>query len=280
MWAEAGRLLPETTPFLYGHSMGALVAIRWLQTRQVWLPGVVLSAPWLATAMDVPSWKLFLASMLLRVAPGLTISSGPPRPEFLTRDLLREGEYLADPLVHRRISPRFHAEVRRAQAAALQEGLPGSCRRSWWYHRGMISWWTLRRPSVGFGSRCWAPTLAFGQGGATNSTTTSIARKRRVRYAIGWTSVVASNQRERTGYPLAGLIGTPDRLRMWRRMKKEHQEGGEPSLSTKGLEADPAPTEDPGLAELQGGAVAKDDLSGSSISSSLNSTDSMIAISG
>ena len=124
VWAEAGRLLPETTPFLYGHSMGALVAIRWLQTRQVWLPGVVLSAPWLATAMDVPSWKLFLASMLLRVAPGLTISSGPPRPEFLTRDLLREGEYLADPLVHRRISPRFHAEVRRAQAAAFQEGLP------------------------------------------------------------------------------------------------------------------------------------------------------------
>ena len=45
-------------------------------------------------------------------------------------------------------------------------------------------------------------------------------------------------------------------------MKKEHQEGGEPSLSTKGLEADPAPTEDPGLAELQGGAVAEDDLSG------------------
>ena len=45
-------------------------------------------------------------------------------------------------------------------------------------------------------------------------------------------------------------------------MKKEHQEDGEPSLSTKGLEADPAPTEDPGLAELQGGAVAEDDLSG------------------
>ena len=45
-------------------------------------------------------------------------------------------------------------------------------------------------------------------------------------------------------------------------MKKEHQEDGEASLSTKGLEADPAPTEDPGLAELQGGAVAKDDLSG------------------
>ena len=124
VWAEAGRVLPKTTPFLYGHSMGALVAIRWLQTRQVWLPGVVLSAPWLATAMDVPRWKQFMGSMLLRVAPGLTISSGAPRPGFLTRDPLREGEYRADPLVHRRISPRCHAEVRRAQAAALKEGLP------------------------------------------------------------------------------------------------------------------------------------------------------------
>ena len=124
VWAEAGRVLPETTPFLYGHSMGGLVAIRWLQTRQVRLPGVVLSAPWLATAMDVPRWKLLAASVLLRVASRLTISSGAARPEFLTRDPLREAEYRADPLVHRRISPRFHLDVRRAQAAALQEGLP------------------------------------------------------------------------------------------------------------------------------------------------------------
>jgi acylglycerol lipase len=124
MWAGAARLLPETPLFLYGHSMGALVAIRWLQTRQVRLTGVVLSAPWLVTAIAIPLWKVFMASVLFRVAPGLAISSGPPRPEFLTRDLLREGEYRADPLVHRRISPRFHAEVLRAQAAALQRGLP------------------------------------------------------------------------------------------------------------------------------------------------------------
>ena len=124
VWAEAGRVLPETTPFLYGHSMGGLVAIRWLQTRQPRLPGVVLSAPWLATALDVPRWKLLTASVLLRVAPGLTISSGAPRPEFLTRDPLRGAEYRADPLVHRRISPRFHLEIGRSQAAARREGLP------------------------------------------------------------------------------------------------------------------------------------------------------------
>ena len=123
-WAEAGRVLPGKTRFLYGHSMGGLLGIRWLQTRQVRFSGVVLSAPWLATAMDVPHWKLLAASVLLRVAPGLTISSGAPLSEFLTRDLLRAAEFRADHLVHRRISPRFHFDVRRAQVAALQEKLP------------------------------------------------------------------------------------------------------------------------------------------------------------
>lgn len=123
-WAEAGRVFPGKARFLYGHSMGGLLGIRWLQTRQIRSPGVVLSAPWLATAMDVPRWKLLVGSVLLRVAPGLTISSGAPLPEFLTRDLLRAAEFGADHLVHRRISPRFHFAVRRAQVSALQEKLP------------------------------------------------------------------------------------------------------------------------------------------------------------
>jgi len=44
-------------------------------------------------------------------------------------------------------------------------------------------------------------------------------------------------------------------------MKKGHRDGGEPSLSTEGMEAEPAPTTAPGLAEVQGGEVAEGDLS-------------------
>ena len=123
IWAEAGRVLPKV-PFLYGHSLGGLVAIRWLQTRLVRPTGAVLSAPWLATAMDVPRWKVLVARALLGLAPGLAISSGSDRPEFLTRDPGRAAEYRADPLVHHRISARFHFDVLRAQADALREGLP------------------------------------------------------------------------------------------------------------------------------------------------------------
>ena len=124
VWAEAAQLLPCSKEFLYAHSMGALVAIRWLGVRRPQLPGVVLSAPWLATAMEIPRWKSFVGKVLLRSAPALTISSGPPRPEFLTRDAKRGGEYCADPLVHRRISPRFHKNVQEVQEEALLEGLP------------------------------------------------------------------------------------------------------------------------------------------------------------
>ena len=45
-------------------------------------------------------------------------------------------------------------------------------------------------------------------------------------------------------------------------MKKGHQAGGEFSLSTEGMEAEPVPTPDTESAELQGGAIAEGDLSG------------------
>ena len=98
--------------------------MRWLQTRSVRPAGVVLSAPWLATAMRVPLHKLLAAKVLLRVAPALAIPSGANVPESLTRDPQRVAAYLSDPLVHHLISARFHDEAGRAQAAARARPLP------------------------------------------------------------------------------------------------------------------------------------------------------------
>jgi alpha-beta hydrolase superfamily lysophospholipase len=122
-WAQAERVLPQPL-FLYGHSFGGLVAIRWLQTRAARPRGVVLSAPWLATRMAVPRWKLAAARVLLRVAPGLAIASGADRPEFLTRDPDRAAEYGSDPLVHHVVSARLHAAVVEAQAQAVAAPWP------------------------------------------------------------------------------------------------------------------------------------------------------------
>jgi lysophospholipase len=109
-------------PFLLGHSMGGLVAIRFLQTVDHSLRGAVLSAPWLDTALEVPAWKRFAAAVLLRVAPNLPLA-GDIRPERLTRDPVRAAAYADDPKVHRLMSSRLWDEVRRAQRTALASGL-------------------------------------------------------------------------------------------------------------------------------------------------------------
>jgi acylglycerol lipase len=62
--------------------------------------------------------------VLLRIAPGLAISSGSDRPEFLTRDPERAAQYVADPLVHHLISARFHAAILEAQTSALSDSWP------------------------------------------------------------------------------------------------------------------------------------------------------------
>ena len=113
------RALQRPHPvFLYGHSFGGLVVMRWLQTRGARPAAVVLSAPWLATRMAVPRWKLAAARVLLRVAPGLPLPSGSDRPDFLTRDADRAAEYVADRLVHHQVSARFHAATVAAQELA------------------------------------------------------------------------------------------------------------------------------------------------------------------
>lgn len=110
-------------PFLLGHSLGGLIVLRWLQTRKPAVRGAVISAPWLGTAIEVPLWKRVASEVLRRIAPDLTLPNSV-RPELLTRDEQKREEYLRDPLVHHRISPRLYHEVLRAQRRTLEARLP------------------------------------------------------------------------------------------------------------------------------------------------------------
>lgn len=107
-------------PFLVGHSLGGLVVLRYLQSRRPRIPGAVLAAPWLATALPIPRWKRVARSWLMRLAPDFALPS-PLDPDHLTRDPEMQRAFQEDPLVHSRISARLLAEVEAAQAAALEE---------------------------------------------------------------------------------------------------------------------------------------------------------------
>jgi lysophospholipase len=115
------------SPFLIGHSLGGLVAIRYLQTLRPDLQGAVLSAPWLATAEEFGWWDRMAVAVLRLVAPNWPLSR-PLRPELLTRDEERQREFREDPLVGTSLAVSFFDQVSEAQRLALEEGLPGGVR--------------------------------------------------------------------------------------------------------------------------------------------------------
>lgn len=97
---------------LFGHSMGGLVAARFVAAASA--PGVpawarpvdalVLSSP--ALDAGTSAWQKLLLSVLGRLAPNLAVSNGL-KPTWISRDAAVVGAYMADPLVHDRITPRL-----------------------------------------------------------------------------------------------------------------------------------------------------------------------------
>jgi alpha-beta hydrolase superfamily lysophospholipase len=92
---------------LLGHSLGGLVAARFVAGGGAWarpVDALVLSSPALDPGMSIPQ-KLLLAS-LGRLAPNLAVGNGL-KPQWLSRDAQVVRNYVADPLVHDRITPRL-----------------------------------------------------------------------------------------------------------------------------------------------------------------------------
>ena len=114
------RVSPSVPLFLLGHSMGGLIALRYLETREHPFRGAVIVSPWLDTAMPVPRWKLLLAPVLDRVLPILPVPAGI-RAEDLSHDPEVVRAYDNDPLVHGIMTPRlFREATAAAQFAELE----------------------------------------------------------------------------------------------------------------------------------------------------------------
>jgi alpha-beta hydrolase superfamily lysophospholipase len=117
-----GRLLAVRTPgrpfVLFGHSMGALVALTYACSDRVAPDLLVLSAPPLGAR--VPGWQRALAPVLSRVAPTLVISN-PIAGEQLSRDPAVGAAYFADPLVQPHSTTRLGAELFGAMKRARAE---------------------------------------------------------------------------------------------------------------------------------------------------------------
>jgi alpha-beta hydrolase superfamily lysophospholipase len=105
--------------FLLGHSMGGLIAARYIEEYDSSFAGAIITAPWLATAMPIPRWKVVAASMLNKLLPALPIDAGIDE-KLLSHDQSVVASYRDDPLVHGRITPRLFAEAGMAMGLVMQ----------------------------------------------------------------------------------------------------------------------------------------------------------------
>ena len=110
------RMRPGTPLILLGHSMGGLVAARFVSLRMRSVQGLVLSSPALNAGMN-PLQKLLVA-VLPRLLPNLRVSNGL-KTQYLTHDPAVVAAYRADKRVHNRISARLARFIATAGPATL-----------------------------------------------------------------------------------------------------------------------------------------------------------------
>jgi alpha-beta hydrolase superfamily lysophospholipase len=110
--------MPANTPLiLLGHSLGGLLAARWVAANPGCVQGLVLSSP--AFDLGLSGFQKILLALLSRIAPDLRLGNGI-NPTLISHDPAVVAAYRADKLIHRRISARvvrFMLDTARATLA-------------------------------------------------------------------------------------------------------------------------------------------------------------------
>jgi acylglycerol lipase len=111
------QTFPGIRQILYGHSLGGNIVTNYLISGSELPDAAVISSPWFKLAFE-PSIMIKAMAFFLRYAlPGIVIRS-----ELDTKGLSRNpkiGEdYLKDPLVHNRISPKLFFAIKKNGATA------------------------------------------------------------------------------------------------------------------------------------------------------------------
>jgi alpha-beta hydrolase superfamily lysophospholipase len=101
--AEVRARYPGIPAFMYGHSLGATLVLNYVLRRKPALAGVIATSPALHTELEDQPLKVLLARVLGGLVPTAGLASGL-KTSMLSHDPQVERDYLADPLVHGRVS--------------------------------------------------------------------------------------------------------------------------------------------------------------------------------
>jgi alpha-beta hydrolase superfamily lysophospholipase len=118
IWSHLG-LSPDSTA-TFAHSMGGLVAVRYLQTRPERMRALVLSAPLLALRVRVRLFKRAIGKVCHLVAPATRFQT-VVRTSDITRSAIARAGRARDPLMRRSVTAGWYYNVRRALLEALRD---------------------------------------------------------------------------------------------------------------------------------------------------------------
>ncbi len=119
---EVQGLVPADLPlFLFGHSLGGLIGLRYLEEYDAPYRGAIMTAPWLGTAVPVPRWQVLAATVLNRILPAFPFPFRMDA-DLLTHDAERARDYREDPKIHSTITPRMFTQTASAIELALRRG--------------------------------------------------------------------------------------------------------------------------------------------------------------
>jgi len=108
---------PEMPVFLYGHSMGGLIALYYALNRNPsTIKGIIATSPGLVPGFKVPQWKTIVGNMLYAIAPRFSMDNGLPI-DGISQDKSVVEAYKKDPLNHPYISARLGMDLIRNGSA-------------------------------------------------------------------------------------------------------------------------------------------------------------------
>jgi acylglycerol lipase len=100
---------PQLPSILYGHSLGGLLVLYYVLSQTSKISGVIATGPGLRMAVDPSALKIKVGRTMMSIRPTLDFSNDIDR-SGLSRDKTVVSAYIADPLVHDRVTARLGIE--------------------------------------------------------------------------------------------------------------------------------------------------------------------------
>lgn len=118
MISQYKKTFPGIPLFLYGHSLGGGIVLQYILKKKPSIKGAIISSPWLRLSYEPEKSKVLLATIMKYIIPSLTQPSGLDTDQ-LSHDKEVGTQYIADPLVHDRISVSLYHSAITAAAYSI-----------------------------------------------------------------------------------------------------------------------------------------------------------------